>query len=389
MPSGDGILGSMRSWIPGILILLAGACGEKKAPPPPPAGRPPAAKPAGKQAEPKKANPQAAERAQARRAQLDELRNKKSGLTATVRGLRETLRALDKKHAEETKGLADPRQLRPFLMRLRQDSATASGRLHTMERQYEELKKTVAKTKVSGELKQLQDKLAAVDKRYWEAHSGWVASREEARFSPIEESPVKRELDVLRAVRTEWLRVTPAARRGSVAANEGKIINDAFRAWMNEKAERKQVVSKILAKDPTGYDFTGLAFFLRLSVRELELDKLNIVEEKKVLDESKKKLEVIEKEMDKLRDQVAEKLSEGGGDLERYQDLGSRMEAQRKKAAELGRMAEEYQQIFADIEATKERQLEEQDEAARALEAAEKELREADKELRRVQRLGR
>ncbi|MHC4819811.1 MAG: hypothetical protein ACYTF8_17330, partial [Planctomycetota bacterium] len=312
----------------------------------------------GKQAEPKKADPQTAERAQARRAQLDELRNKKSGLTATVNGLRDTLRALDKKHAEETKGLADPRQLRPFLMRLRQDSATASGRLHTMERQYEELKQTVAKTKVSAELKQLQDKLKAVEERYWEAHSGWVASREEAKFSPIEESPVK-------------------------------IINDAFRAWMNEHAERKQVVAKVLAKDPTGYDFTSLDFFLRLSVRELKLDKLNIVEEKKVLDESKKKLEAIEKEMDELRDQVAGKLSEGGGDLERYQDLGSRMDEQRKKAADLERQAEEYQQIFADIEATKERHLEEQDEAARALETAEKELREVDKELRRLQRLGR
>jgi DNA repair exonuclease SbcCD ATPase subunit len=380
----------MRSWILGTLILLAGACGEKRKPPPPaPAGRPPAAKPAGTEAEPEKADPQAAERAQARRAQLDELRNRKSGLTATVNGLRDTLRALDKRHAEETKDLADPRQLRPFLMRLRQDSATASGRLHTMERQYEELEQTVAKTKVSGELKQLQDKLKEVEERYWEAHSGWVASREEAKFSPIEESPVKRELDVLRAVRTEWLRVTPTARRGSVAAKEGKIINDAFRAWMNEQAERKKVVGKILGKDPTGYDFTGLEFFLRLSVRELELDKLNIVEEKKVLDESKKKLEAIEKEMDQLRDQVAAKLSEGGGDLERYQDLGSRMDEQRKKAAELERMAEEYQQIFADIEATKERHLEEQDEAARALEAAEKELREVDKELRRLQRLGR
>jgi len=390
MPSGDGILGLMRSWMLGILILLAGACGERKKPPlPPPAGRPPAAKPAEKQAEPEKAKPKTAERAQARRAQLDELRNKKDGLTATVDGLRDTLRALDKKHAEETRGLADPRQLRPYLMRLTQDSNTASGRLQTMERQYEKLKQTVAKTNVSGELKQLQDKLEDVEKRYWAAHSGWVASREEAKFSPIEESPVKRELDVLRAVRTEWLRVTSPARRGSVAAKEGKIINDAFRAWMNEHAERNKVVGKILAKDPTGYDFTSLAFFLRLSVRELALDKLNIVEEKKVLDESKKKLEAIEAEMDKLRDQVAVKLSEGGGDLERYQDLGSRMQEQRKKAAELKRMAEEYQQIFADIAATKERQLEEQDEAARALEAAEKELKQVAKELRRVQRLGR
>ena len=128
---------------------------------------------------------------------------------------------------------------------------------------------------------------------------------------------------------------------------------------------------------------------MRLSVRELALDKLNIVEEKKVLDESKKKLEAIEAEMDKLRNQVAGKLSEGGGDLERYQDLGSRMQEQRLKAADLKRMDEEYQEIFAEIEATKERHMEEQDGAARALEVVESELRNVTKELRKLQRLGR
>jgi len=389
MPNGDGIVGSMRSWIMGVCVLLACACGEKKKAPPPPPGRSPAPKPARKQADPKEAKQPADERAPARRAQIDELQRQRDELSAKVDGFKKSLRALDKKHAEESKGLADPRQLRPFLMRLMRDSNTASGRLTTMERQYDELVKTVAKTKVSDELKQLQDKLKEVDERYWKAHSGWVASREEARFSPIEESPVKRELDVLRAVRTEWLRATPLARRGNVTAKAQKIINDAFRAWMNEQAERKKAVQRILAKDPAGYDFTQLGFFMRLSIRELALDKLNIVEEKKVLDKSKKKLEVIEAEMEKIRNQVAEKLSEGGGDLERYQDLGSRMQEQRTKAADLKRRTEEYQEIFADIEATKERHLEEQDGAARALEAAERELRTVDKKLRKLRRLGR
>ena len=383
----------MRSWITGVCVLLACACGEKKKAPPP-AGRPPAAKAAPQQGGARKAGAQAAkpkqdDRAQARRAQIDELEKRRDGLVSKVGGYRDELRTLDKKHAEEAKGLGDPRKLRPVIMRKMQDAATAAGRLATMERQFEELKKTVAKTKVSDELKQLQDKLKAADERYWKAHSGWVASREEAKFSPIEESPVKRELDVLRTVRTEWLRVTPMARRGSVAAKESKIINDAFRVWMNEVAERKLVVKKILAKDPAGYDFTSLAFFLQLSVRELKLDKLNIVEEKKVLDESKKQLEAIEAELDKIRNQVAEKLSEGGGDLERYQDLSERMEEQRKKAADRKREAEEYQTIFADIEATKERHMTEQDDAARALEAAEAELRTVDKELRKLRRLGR
>jgi chromosome segregation ATPase len=113
------------------------------------------------------------------------------------------------------------------------------------------------------------------------------------------------------------------------------------------------------------------------------------VEEKKVLDESKKQLEVIEAELDKIRNQVAEKLSEGGGDLERYQDLSERMKGQRTKAADLKRQVGEYQEIFADIQATKEQHLEEQDEGARALEAAEKELSKVDKELRKLRRLGR
>jgi chromosome segregation ATPase len=379
----------MRSWIIGFCVVLACGCGEKKKVPPPPAGRPPAAKPAQKQADPKQAKQQPDAGAQARRQQIAELQKRRNELSAKANELRSALRELDEKHAKESKGLADPRQLRPFLMRLTQDSNTASGRLATMERQYKELEKTVAKTKVTGELKQLQDKLKAADERYWKAHSGWVASREEAKFSPIEESPVKRELDVLRAVRTEWLRATPMARRGSVGAKEQKIINDGFRAWMNEVTERKKVVRKILAKDPTGYDFTNLDFFLQLSVRELALDKLNIVEEKKVLDESKKQLEVIEAELDKIRNQVAEKLSEGGGDLERYQDLSERMKGQRTKAADLKRQVGEYQEIFADIQATKEQHLEEQDEGARALEAAEKELSKVDKELRKLRRLGR
>lgn len=392
MPRGNGILGPMRSWITGICLLLACSCGEKKKAPPPPPGRAPASRPAQKQAGPgqaQQAKPQDDQQATARREHVAELRKQRDEWVAKVGEAREALRKLDDKHAEESKGLADPRQLRPYLMRLTQDSATASGRLRAMERQLEELEATVAKTKVTGELKELQDKLSAAEKRYWEAHSGWVASREEAKFSPIEESPVRRELDVLRAVRTEWLRVTPPARRGSVTAKEGKIINDAFRVWMNEKAERKQVVSKIVEKDPGGYDFTSLDFFLKLSVRELALDKLNIVEEKKVLDESKKKLEVIEAELDKIRRQVNEKLAEGGGDLERYHDLSQRIAGQRTKADDLKRMVEEYQAIFADIESTKERHMQEQDDAVRALEAAEKELRKVEKELRNLTRLGR
>ncbi len=392
MPRGDGILGPMRSWITGLCLLLAWGCGEKKQAPPPPPGRAPASKPAQKQAGPgqaQQAKPQDDERENARRERIAALQQQRDEWVAKVGEARGALRELDEKHAEEAKGLVDPRQLRPYLMRLIRDSNTASGRLSAMERQLEELEATVAKTKVTGELKELQDKLKAAEDRYWEAHSGWVASREEARFSPIEESPVKRELDMLRAVRTEWLRVTPTARRANVGAKESKIINDAFRVWMNEKAERKQVVSKILAKDPAGYDFTELDFFLKLSVRELALDKLNIVEEKKVLDESKKKLEAIEAELHKIREQVNEKLSEGGGDLERYHDLSQRLPGQRTKAADLKRQVEEYQAMFADIEATKERHMQEQDEAARALEAAEKELRKVEKELRSLTRLGR
>jgi DNA repair exonuclease SbcCD ATPase subunit len=380
----------MRSWIIALGLLAASGCGEKRNVPPPPPAHPSASKPAAKKAGPQAAaKKQPDARAQARRQQINELNAKRSDLLGRVTELRGTLRELDKKHAAESKDLADPRQLRPFLMRLMRDSNTASAQLASMERQYSELEATVAKTTVTGELKQLQEKLKEVEERYWKAHSGWVASREEARYSPVEESPVKRELDVLRAVRTEWLRVTPMARRGAVGASEKKIINDAFRVWMNERKERKEVVKGILGKDPTGFDFTNLDFFLRLSIRELKLDKQNIVEEKKVLDESKQELEAIEAEMDRVSKQVREKMSEGGGDLERYQDLADRIPEQRTKAADLKRMVEEYQTIFADIEATKERHLQEQDVAARALEVAEKELRELDKELSRLRRLNR
>jgi hypothetical protein len=92
----------MRSWITGVCLLLACACGEKKAPPPPP-GRPPAAKPAQEQAQAPQAKPQPDAGAQARREKIAELQKRRNELNATANELRRALRELDEKHADPTR----------------------------------------------------------------------------------------------------------------------------------------------------------------------------------------------------------------------------------------------------------------------------------------------
>jgi len=376
---------SRRALVP-LMMALACACGEKEKTTPPTGG----GQSASTQPEQKRpdaaAQQEAARKAQQEReARRTELQQKKDELAATVAAAKKTLEELDKRQAEELKGLPDLRKLRPYLMGLIRDSNTESARLQSMERQYAELKETVAKTKVSAELQAIQDELEAVEKRYWEAHSGWLASREEARFGAVQESPVKRDLDQLRAIRAQWFQATPMARRGAAGGSEKKIINDGFRAWLSELPDRQRVASETIGgKAVDGYDFSDLRFYLVLSKRELELEKQNITLEKKELDENAVKLAAIEKEMDALRERLAEKLAEGGGDLERYNDLAQRMKDQRTKAADLKRMVDEYEATFAEVEGMKERQLKEQDDAARALEAAEKELKETSAALAKL-----
>ncbi|MHC4549444.1 MAG: hypothetical protein ACYTEZ_11780 [Planctomycetota bacterium] len=364
------------------LLVLACACGDKEAPPP--AGVPKPTPAQQKRKDQEEAKRKAAARAQAREERIKVLKGRRDELRQQVQELQRSLTDLDRKHAEEKKGLPNPRTLRPYLMRLIRDSSRESSRLRTMERQFGELEQTVAEAKTTGELKALQDQAKEVEARYWKAHSGWMASLEDAKYGTVEESPVKRDLDLLRAVRGQWLRATPAARRGGLGAQERKIVNDGFRAWLGEVADRKRIVGQVISKSPDQYDFTDLEFYILLSIHELELDKQNIVLEKKELDENRVKLEAIEKELDRLREQIAVKLTEGGGDLEQYQDLVSRLPGQRTKAEDLQRRVNEYQALFDELDATLQRQLKEQEEAGAGLEQAEKELRSIKAELRKL-----
>jgi len=374
-------------WLASMLILAV-ACGKKEQPTPPPADtkKQQPAQPV-KKADPEPAEPKTP--SPDRQAEREKLEIGKEEAAVSVKALKDALAKLEKKHAEESVGMVSPRDLRPYLMGLMRDSNTETARLESMEKKLGGLEKKVAATSATGELRVLQDKMQKTEDRYWKAHSGWMASMAGARHQAAAESPVKRDIDMLRAVRGEWLKATPSARRGPVPSNEKSIINNGFRAWIGELPERKRVVSEIL-KQPNGagsgpdsFDFTDLDFYLLISLRELQLEKLNIVEEKKERSEDAVVVEAIEKEMDALREQIAEKLTQGGGDLEQYQDISSRIQEQRTKAADLQRQVEEYQAVFADVEATKTRHMEELDVASRKLDEAEAALRKATDALRR------
>ena len=164
-------------WLAGILGL-ATACGGKDESKPEDAPEAVAAAQAQAKRDAAEAKRVAAEREQQRRAKAEELARRKEELTAKVKQLQQALAEMDKRQAAELEGIADPRELRPYLQRLMRDSSTESARLQSMERRLAKLEKTMAKAKVSGELKVLQDRMATVEASYWKAHSGWMASLE-------------------------------------------------------------------------------------------------------------------------------------------------------------------------------------------------------------------
>lgn len=376
-------------WLIALLGLVV-ACGDKepaKSNPAKSGGTKNVARTDGDAAQ-KKAAEEAAEAAAKLQKERDALEQRKRDLQSEVAALKEKLRAMDARHAKELADVGNVQQLRQRFIVARRTMFEASSRYEKMQKQFEEIQ-GVAQKSITSELHDLNEKMTEVEKRYRDALSGWKDSLEETHISRAQASPVKRKLDALRLAKRHWFEATPVARSGSAGASEKKIINEAFRTWLGEDEARTAVITEVLAqpgapsgKTPATYDFTALDFYVLMEIYEDVLDRQNIAVEKKELGENAKKVEKIEAEMDKLRNEIAEKMAAGGGDLEVYEDLRTRLPGQRQKVETLQREVEELQKALKEIEGLRQRQDKEADETARALDAAEQELRDINKKLR-------
>ena len=196
----------------------------------------------------------------------------------------------------------------------------------------------------------------------------------------VEESPVKKDLDTLRAVKAQWFSATPAARRGTAKDSDKKAISDGFKSWLGELPDRKRVVDQALrplgpkGKTPDTYDYSDLDFFILLSLAEEQLERANIVVEKKELTESRDKLDTIQKELDAIDEKIREQMLSGGAELQEYEEIQERMPGVQELASSLAERVAALRESLKELDAAKERREREDEEARAALEAARKEL---------------
>lgn len=365
----------MRNRLLLLSLLLAFGCGKKGKPAPPQGGGTPAPVEATKPPEPA---PPPAPTPPA--PDPEERKRKREELKAKVAKLEKTWKGLDAKHAEEMKGLPEIGLLRRTYTQAILDARKKDAELSTMLDRQNDLKK-LAESAVRGKLKELRDERTKIAARQDAIQDAWRQSLEDAKLGTVEESPVKKDLDTIRAVKRQWFAATPLARRGAAKESERKIINDGFRGWLGEVPERKRVVGQLLGlpqapkgKTPESYDFTDLKFFLLLELMEAQIEKQNIAVEKKELTENRSKLEAIQKELDAIDAKIHEQLVEGGEELQEYEELVDRLPLVRQSASYLSERVGVLKSTLDQIDEIKERQAREDDEALKALEQARNEL---------------
>ncbi|MFI5403713.1 MAG: hypothetical protein ACHQ1G_12320, partial [Planctomycetota bacterium] len=309
-----------------------------------------------------------------------ELKRKRAEAQAKVEQAEKTLKDLEAKHAQEKKGLPEAAPLRRAYVQAIRDAGSKASELKGLEERFAELKK-LAESASSGKLKELRAEHAKIKERYDAIDDAWKKSREDVATGTVEETPVKRDLDTIRAVKQQWFAATPLARRGTAKEAERKIINDGFRGWLAEVPDRKRVVGDVLAQPlgpkearPDSYDFTDLDFFILLQLRQEQLERQNVVVEKKELTESRGKLEEIKKELDAVDDKIRAQMLEGGEDLQEYEELLDRLPTVQKLASDLATRVGALSESLKQVDALKERQEREANELDAALVAAKKEL---------------
>jgi len=371
------------------IAFLALACDERRAPPPPPpeAKKVEAAKPP----EQPPAKPPAAAPDVAKPPVEADLRKKLTELVGKIAELERERREIEERHVQERAGLPriDTRTRRSFLQYVH-DARTAEHKLHRMEQRFAELEK-VAKSGLTGKLKELTDKRNAIELRRLEIDNAWQRTLDEVEHGKVKESPVKEELYLVRAVKRQWFVVSGPARRGKLNSDARWKILKGFRAWLSEVPARKQVVAKALAqplgpkhKTPDNYDFTDLNFYILLELLEDDLDRKNIVIENLELKENRAKLERIRAEFDAVVQAINDALSEGGTELTEYLDLLGRLPTTRENATYLSTRTVEWERIFKEIGEIDARHAKEAEAAAVALDQTRRALSVVETQLRRL-----
>ncbi len=359
----------MRNRVLLIAFLVAPACGKKEKPPPaaPPAAVKPQEPPA-PQAPPPPA-PDAAG-----------LKQKRADAQAKIQQLEKTLKEMSARHADERKGLPEITPLRQIYIRAITDARSKESELAALQQRHAELSK-LAESAVRGKVKELREERAKIKERYDAINDAWQQSKEDVATGTVVESPVKKDLDTVRAVKQQWFAATPLARRGTAKESDRKIINEGFRGWLGEVPDRKRVVGQVLAqplgpkgKTPDTYDYTDLSFFILLELMQEQLERQNIVVEKKELTESRGKLEAIQKELDAVDELIRKQMLEGGEELQEYEELLDRLPAVQQLASGLSARVAALSESLKQVAEVKERQAREEGELDTALEAAKKEL---------------
>lgn len=358
----------MRNRVLLLSFLLAPACGQKEKPAPAQQQQKPAAQPPPPQAPPPP-EPDSAE-----------TKRKRAEAEAKVQQVEKTLKEMEARHADEKKGLPEVAPLRRSYIQAITDARSKESELAGLQERHAELKK-LAESAVRGKLKELREERAKIQARYDAIDGAWKKSREDVATGTVEESPVKRDLDTVRAVKQQWFLATPLARRGTAKESERKIISDGFRGWLGEVTDRKRVAGQVLAqplgpkgKTPDTYDFSDLDFFILLELMQEQLERQNIVVEKKELTESRGKLDAIQKELDAVDEKIRKQTLEGGEDLQEYEELLDRLPGVQQLASGLSARVAALSESLKQVAEVKERQAREEGEMDAALAAAKKEL---------------
>ena len=366
-----------RFGLVGVLVVVC-ACGgesEKKAPDIPSAQKQQQAK--GQQ----QPAAQAPVDDGARKAKLEELRARKEALVTKRKLLDADLKQLETRHAEEKETAKGISRLRKRWPALRRDAMTSAARMRRMLKRKAELEK-YADSAAAGNLKKLREERKAIDKRYQDALGGRRKAIADANRGAVEESPVKRDLDTVRAMKIKWFETTPTARRGKVGSGERSKINSTFRSWLSSEQKRGDVATKVLTqplapkgKTQKNYDFTNLDFYVLMELLENELDKKNIVAEKKELKQKEKVVNAVEVELDAIDLKINEELLQGGDELQEFENLMSRLPDAMTLNDTLQLQAAAYSGILAEYRSMRDRHEKEFAAANGAIEAVNAELK--------------
>jgi len=321
---------------------------------------------------------------------LTELRRSKDALTTRLKLLEEDLKAVEKRHAEEKAASADIGKLRRRWPPLRRDAMTSAARMQRLLKRKAELEK-YADSDAAGKLKTLRAERKTIDQRYQDALSGRRKAIVDSARGAVEESPVKRDLDTVRAMKIQWFQATPAARSGKVNAGERTKINSTFRTWLSAQPRRTDVAKKVLAqplgpkgKTPDNYDFTKLDFYVLMELLEIALDKLNIVAEKKELKAKEKVVNAVEVELDAIDAKIHEELLQGGDELQEYEDLMRRFPDTQRLNDVLQTQASEYSKMLADYRGMRTRHQKELADANSAIADVRKQVKTITAEIRKA-----